>query len=365
LTNRIETARLLLRPLTLADAGVAYEWVGDPEVGRHVSWLPLHSMEETRAWLEEIAWEAHPATHCALPSPALADNYIWGFVRKDTSELIGSGGLIWEAQAGLFQVGYNIKKSHWNNGFTTEAMRGILAFAAAELGIKRVSGGHAKENLASARVLEKLGFVYDREDITPHVDGTRFFDSREYTLDLMQIAPASRDELHEIAVFLHECWQAEYRGIVRDDFLDTMTVQARHAGLLGWFDAGNKGFLALRCCGRLVGAAVFGQSFTDGFSKDGEISAIYLHHNYIGKGYGRMLFAKTEAALAAQGYRHFVLDVLADNVRAMRFYQKHGYTKVGDAHVQLGDHVYPLVVFRKDANDTKSEGMKNEGNRKF
>jgi ribosomal-protein-alanine N-acetyltransferase len=33
-------------------------------------------------------------------------------------------------------------------------------------------------------VLEKLGFVYDRDDITPHVDGVRFFDSREYYLDL-------------------------------------------------------------------------------------------------------------------------------------------------------------------------------------
>jgi len=46
------------------------------------------------------------------------------------------------------------------------------------------AGGHAKENHGSAKVLEKLGFVYDRDDITPHVDGTRFFDSREYYLEL-------------------------------------------------------------------------------------------------------------------------------------------------------------------------------------
>jgi len=63
-------------------------------------------------------------------------------------------------------------------------MKAILNFAAMNLSIKKVAGGHAKENLASAKVLEKLGFVYDRDDITPHVDGIHFFDSREYLLEL-------------------------------------------------------------------------------------------------------------------------------------------------------------------------------------
>ena len=103
---------------------------------------------------------------------------------KDTSELFGSGGLIWEEDWQLYQVGYNIMKTHWNRGYTTEAMRTIFEFAKTNLGIKKVAGGHAKENLASAKVLEKLGFVYDRDDVFPHVDGVRFFDSREYFLEL-------------------------------------------------------------------------------------------------------------------------------------------------------------------------------------
>jgi ribosomal-protein-alanine N-acetyltransferase len=112
------------------------------------------------------------------------DNYIWGFVLKETGELFGSGGLIWEENWQLFQVGYNIKKTHWNKGYTTEAMRAILQFAANTLGLNKIAGGHAKENIGSALVLEKLGFVYDRDYITPHVDGTKVFESREYYLDL-------------------------------------------------------------------------------------------------------------------------------------------------------------------------------------
>jgi ribosomal-protein-alanine N-acetyltransferase len=176
----LETNRLILRPLTLGDAETAYYgWTGDTEVAKYVSWLPHYSIDDTIKWLKEIEWKQNGKNDLALK-----DNYIWGFVLKETSELFGSGGLIWEEHYQLYQIGYNIKKSHWNHGYTTEAMRTVLRFAAANLGIKRVAAGHAKEDLASAKVIEKLGFVYDRDDITPHVDGTRYFNSREYFLDL-------------------------------------------------------------------------------------------------------------------------------------------------------------------------------------
>ena len=176
----LETNRLILRPLTLADAETAYYgWTGDKEAAKYVSWLPHHSIADTIAWLKEIAWKQNDEGEFATN-----DNYIWGFVLKETGELFGSGGLIWEERYQLFQIGYNIKQTHWNRGYTTEAMRAVLNFAAVTLGIKRVAGGHAKENLASAKVIEKLGFVYDRDDVTHHVDGIHHFDSREYFLDL-------------------------------------------------------------------------------------------------------------------------------------------------------------------------------------
>ena len=180
INTTIETERLILRPLTLDDADIAYHgWTGDAEANKYVSWLPHHSIDEALEWLKEIEWKYDDTGNIVFN-----DNYIWGFVLKETGGLFGSGGLIWEKDWQLFQVGYNIMKTHWNHGYTTEAMRAILRFAFENLEIKKVSGGHAKENLASAKVIEKLGFVYDRDDITPHVDGIRFFDSREYLLEL-------------------------------------------------------------------------------------------------------------------------------------------------------------------------------------
>lgn len=178
--NIIETERLFLRPLTLEDADIAYYgWTGDAEVAEYVSWLPHHSIGDTIEWLKEIAWKQDD-----IGNILENDNYIWGFVLKETGELFGSGGLIWEGQLQLFQVGYNIMKVHWNHGYVTEAMLAIFSFAVSYLGIKRIAGRHVKENLASAKVLEKLGFVYTRDGIISHVDGIRQFNIREYFLEL-------------------------------------------------------------------------------------------------------------------------------------------------------------------------------------
>jgi len=175
----LETQRLILRPLIVADTEAAYYgWTSDAEANKWVSWLPHRSFAEAVEWIKVIDW--HQSTTGENPR----DNYIWGFVLKETGVLFGSGGLIWEKDRRLYQIGYNIMKSYWNNGYTTEAMRAILDYATKNLGLKRVVGGHAKANLASARVIEKLGFVYDRDDVVPHVDGIRCFESREYYLDL-------------------------------------------------------------------------------------------------------------------------------------------------------------------------------------
>ena len=133
MTNTIETERLILRPLTLTDAETAYYgWTGDPEVAKYVSWLPHHSIDDTIQWLKEIEWKQDADGNIA-PN----DNYIWGFVLRETGEVFGSGGLIWEESCRLFQVGYNIMKTHWSRGYTTEAMRAILQFAVTNLDIKR------------------------------------------------------------------------------------------------------------------------------------------------------------------------------------------------------------------------------------
>jgi ribosomal-protein-alanine N-acetyltransferase len=63
-------------------------------------------------------------------------------------------------------------------------MKAVLDFASVNLGIKKLAARCAKENIASSKVIEKLGFVYERNDVMHHVDKKKHFDSRVYFLDL-------------------------------------------------------------------------------------------------------------------------------------------------------------------------------------
>jgi len=163
----------------------------------------------------------------------------------------------------------------------------------------------------------------------------------------IQICHAGRDDICRIAAFLNDCWKVTYRKIISDDYLDTMSIEERKERLLKRFDEGVSDFLMMFDGNNLFGAAVFGKSFTEGYEEDGEITSIYLHENYIGKGYGHTLYKEIEQALTAKGYSNFVLDVLTNNIRAIKFYQSHGYLKVADRHVRLGKTDYPMIIMRK------------------
>jgi len=62
-----------------------------------------------------------------------------------------------------WEIGYNLGKKYWGKGYTTEAMKQIISFAQEELGITEIVGRYAKENPASGKVMEKLGFRFEKE----------------------------------------------------------------------------------------------------------------------------------------------------------------------------------------------------------
>ncbi|MCL2149609.1 MAG: GNAT family N-acetyltransferase [Dehalococcoidia bacterium] len=174
ITPIIETARLLLRPLKVADATLIYNnWASDPEVAKYMNWSLHQSIDDTIEWLSAEEKDIAAET-----------NYTWGFVLKENQELFGSGGIRYNAEYEMYELGYNIMKKYWNLGLTTEAAWAMIDFATQELGISSFLGRHATENPASGRIMEKLGFSFQREGQYTSFDGARLFNSREYLLSV-------------------------------------------------------------------------------------------------------------------------------------------------------------------------------------
>lgn len=178
-TPILETERLLLRPLTSADAGAAFHnWSGDREATKYMRWELHQTVEDARAWLARE--EKNVMSDTA---------YNWGFVLKTAGELIGSGRLFYTRKHDMMELGYILARSQWKQGLATEAARSIVEFANHTLRLSQLFCCHAVENTASGNVMRKVGFVYQNDGMYSSFDGKRMFRCKEYVLRFADAEP--------------------------------------------------------------------------------------------------------------------------------------------------------------------------------
>jgi [ribosomal protein S5]-alanine N-acetyltransferase len=154
----IETDRLVLRPPAADDAQRIYAgYAADAQVTRYVGFPRHRSLEDTRAFIawSDAEWARWPA------GPYLAE-------RRDAGGLVGGTGLAFDAPDRA-RTGYVLARAAWGAGFATEALAAMVRIAA-QVGVRRLEALCHPEHRASARVLEKCGFVL--EGVRP--DGTEF-----------------------------------------------------------------------------------------------------------------------------------------------------------------------------------------------
>lgn len=172
ITPYLHSPRLCLRPLSVLDSEIIYQhWTSDPEVAKFMRWEPHTSVEETIAWLQEEETQLQ------------GRNFTWGFELDITGQLIGSGCLQWNNRMDCYELGFNLMKRYWNQGYTTEACNKMLYFAQKQKQY-HFYACHDQENLASQRVLEKLGFQFTTTGVLIDFSGYRRYYTREYSLDL-------------------------------------------------------------------------------------------------------------------------------------------------------------------------------------
>ena len=139
------TPRLLLRPGFPEDAPALAQAIGDELIVRNLSTAPWpYGIRDAEAFLAS-------ARDPVLPSFLVFER------TAGAPRLIGSCGL-GRRPSGAVEMGYWIARSHWGRGFATEACTALLGIARA-LGLPQLEASHFIDNPASARVLDKLGFV--------------------------------------------------------------------------------------------------------------------------------------------------------------------------------------------------------------
>ena len=143
----IQTARLVLRPPRMEDAEAIFSrYASDPDVTRYVGW-PVHSsVEDTRTFLTfaNAEWDHWPAGAYLVYSRA-------------GGSLLGATGLSFETPYRAM-TGYVFARDVWGRGYATEALQAMIDLAPT-CGVRRLYAICHVDHAASARVLEKCGFL--------------------------------------------------------------------------------------------------------------------------------------------------------------------------------------------------------------
>jgi ribosomal protein S18 acetylase RimI-like enzyme len=143
------------------------------------------------------------------------------------------------------------------------------------------------------------------------------------TLRLARLADAPG-----IAAVHVAAWRATYRGIFPDDVLDGLSLdefRERHAARLTNPAPADARIWVAEAPGGIVGFSIGGSARdADLAPATGEVYAIYLQPDALGRGIGRDLFTKSLTTLREQGKRAVVVWVAEANARARRFYEKAG-----------------------------------------
>ena len=142
------TERLLLRDFVEADWQHVLTYQSDPRYLRYYEW-ETRTPKEVQSFVGWFTgWQREePRTKFQL-----------AIVHRESNRLLGNCGIRKASVAAReAELGYELAPGHWGNGYATEAARALVSFGFAELGLHRISSHCIAENVASMRVLERLG----------------------------------------------------------------------------------------------------------------------------------------------------------------------------------------------------------------
>ena len=164
----METDRLILRQLTNDDAADYLDIFSNEEVTRHYDVDIMTRIEEAEALIDR---------HNGHYQNQVSIRYVLQL--KDSRKVIGTFGLYDFKDRESVEIGFDLNREYWKQGYMSEAIRRVIEFSFQELGVGAVFGGFLKPNTASENLLKRLGFtrdkVLDNIEIKPGVFETVYF----------------------------------------------------------------------------------------------------------------------------------------------------------------------------------------------
>ena len=164
----LETERLFLRSSVLSDAADTFEFISDPEVTKYTFWHVHRSVADSE---DLLAWMTTENFAC------------WSIEHRTDKKVIGMCFLhSFNFLHRRAEMAFNLSRSYWKQGYATEATREMIQFAFRRWNLNRIEGTCMLDNIASARVMEKLGMKFEGILRQHSYAKNRFHDLKLYSI---------------------------------------------------------------------------------------------------------------------------------------------------------------------------------------
>ncbi|OCX53111.1 hypothetical protein BEL04_02005 [Mucilaginibacter sp. PPCGB 2223] len=150
---KLETARLMLRQLDVADAAGLYLIRTDPVVLRYTNMAIHQNVAETETYINRI-----------LHNEAAGEAIMWAIAQSDDPKIIGTI-CFWniEPEHDRAEIGYILHPELHNQGLMGEAVSAVIEYGFAVMKLQTIVADLHEDNIASVQLLKRRGFAKERE----------------------------------------------------------------------------------------------------------------------------------------------------------------------------------------------------------
>jgi ribosomal-protein-alanine N-acetyltransferase len=145
----MQTERTTLTLLQESDLPEMTAMAQEPDTFRYIRKLRIMTPGEYQMFLQLKIDQIRLKTGCH-----------WAARLKSDGSWLGAVNLNPIGGTPRLQIGCQLKRQYWGQGFASELLGRVLEFAIRDFGLKQVYGVFEKENIVSRRLLAKLGFLW-------------------------------------------------------------------------------------------------------------------------------------------------------------------------------------------------------------
>ena len=173
---RAITDRLVLRDVTPNDAPFLLELLNDPGFIGHIGDRKVRTVEEARSYITDKIIAQYVDKGYGMYLVAIKKG------ASDDGEILGQCGLVKREGLDTTDLGFAFLEKYCGKGYGYESAQAVLGIAKKDLGLSQIAAITGQENIASQKLLTKLGLKYLRTIQLPKIDEPCLY----YELDLTQ-----------------------------------------------------------------------------------------------------------------------------------------------------------------------------------